>query len=73
MRGLTTFGDEVRRLSFILSQTAMREGLQMILFPLIATWMWFQIFTASPLPSSGRADVGTLDADISLLPVPSVI
>jgi hypothetical protein len=26
----------------------------MILFPLMTTWMWFQIFTASPLPSSGR-------------------
>lgn len=26
----------------------------MIIFPLMATWMWFQIITASPLPSSGR-------------------
>jgi hypothetical protein len=26
----------------------------MILFPLMTTWMWFQIFTASPLPYSGR-------------------
>ena len=26
----------------------------MILFPLMTTWMWFQIFTASPLPFSGR-------------------
>jgi hypothetical protein len=25
----------------------------MIIFPLIITWMWFQIFTASPLRSSG--------------------
>jgi hypothetical protein len=25
----------------------------MILFPLVTTWMWFQIFTASPLLSSG--------------------
>ena len=23
----------------------------MIIFPLITTWMWFQIITASPLPS----------------------
>jgi hypothetical protein len=30
------------------------QGAQMILFPLMTTWMWFQIFTASPLPSSGR-------------------
>ena len=26
----------------------------MIIFPLITTWMWLQIITASPLPSSGR-------------------
>jgi hypothetical protein len=26
----------------------------MIIFPLMTTWMWFQIITASPLPSSGR-------------------
>lgn len=26
----------------------------MIIFPLMTTWMWFQIVTASPLPSSGR-------------------
>jgi hypothetical protein len=34
---------------------------QMILFPLMTTWMWFQIFTASPPLTSGRR---------SLLPVP---
>ena len=33
----------------------------------------FQVFTASPLPSSGRPVEGTSDADGSLLPVPSVI
>ena len=33
----------------------------------------FQIFTASPLPSSGRAVEDTSDADVSLLPGPSVI
>jgi hypothetical protein len=43
----------------------------MILFPLMTTWMWFQIFTASPLLSSGRSLKDTCDADISLLPVPS--
>jgi hypothetical protein len=44
----------------------------MILFPLITTWMWFQIFTALPLPFSGRhADPS--DADGRFLPVPSVI
>jgi hypothetical protein len=26
----------------------------MILFPLMTTWMWFQILTASPLPSPGH-------------------
>jgi len=26
----------------------------MILFSLMSTWMWFQIFTASPLLSSNR-------------------
>ncbi len=26
----------------------------MIMFPLITNWMWFQIVTVSPLPSSGR-------------------
>jgi hypothetical protein len=45
----------------------------MIIFPLITTWMWFQIFTASPLPSSGRPVEDTSDADVSLLPGPSVI
>jgi hypothetical protein len=45
----------------------------MILFPLMTAWMWFQIFTASPLPSSGRPVEDTSDADASLLPGPSVI
>jgi hypothetical protein len=44
----------------------------MILFPLITTWMWFQIFTASPLLSSGRR-ADTSDADGPFLPVPNVI
>jgi hypothetical protein len=39
----------------------------MILFPLMSTWMWFQIFTASPLPSSGRL-VGDASGAGSLLP-----
>jgi len=47
---------------------AMR-GLQMILLPLITTWMWLEIFTASPLPFSGRSVEETSDAGVSLLPV----
>jgi hypothetical protein len=43
---------------------------QMILFPLMTAWMWFQIFTASPLLSSGLPVEETFDADISLLSVP---
>jgi hypothetical protein len=39
----------------------------MIIFPLITTWMWFQIFTASPLPSLGRL-ADTSEADGSLRP-----
>jgi hypothetical protein len=42
----------------------------MILLPLMTTWMWFQIFTASPPLSSGRPVEDTSDADISLLSVP---
>jgi hypothetical protein len=30
----------------------------MILFPLITTWMWFQILTASPLPVLGTSRPG---------------
>jgi hypothetical protein len=41
----------------------------MIIFPLIATWMWFQIITASPLPSSGRQVEDSSDASASLFPV----
>jgi hypothetical protein len=40
----------------------------MILFPLMATWMWWQLFTASPLPSSGVPVEDTSDADVPLLP-----
>jgi hypothetical protein len=35
--------------------------------------MVFQIFTASPLPSSARPVEDISDADVSLLPGPSVI
>jgi hypothetical protein len=42
----------------------------MILFPLMTTWMWFQIFTASPLLSSGRLVEDACGADISLPSVP---
>jgi hypothetical protein len=45
----------------------------MILFNLMTTWMWFQIFTASPLLCSGRPLKHTCDADVSLLPIPTVI
>jgi hypothetical protein len=37
----------------------------MILFPLMTTWMWFQILTASPLPSSERSRAEKRDTDIS--------
>jgi hypothetical protein len=40
----------------------------MILLPVMTTWMWLQIFTASPLPFSGRPIENTSDADVSLLP-----
>jgi hypothetical protein len=40
----------------------------MILFPLMTTWMWFQLFTASPLPSTGRSVQDTSNADVPLLP-----
>jgi hypothetical protein len=42
----------------------------MILFPLMTTWMWFQIFAVSPLLSSSAPVEDNCDADISLLPVP---
>jgi hypothetical protein len=45
----------------------------MILFPLMTTWIWFQIFAASPLLCSGRPVEDERDADVSLLPIPSVI
>jgi hypothetical protein len=45
----------------------------MILFPLMTTWIWFQIFTASPLLSSGRPLEGASVAEISFLSIPSVI
>jgi hypothetical protein len=42
----------------------------MILFPLMNTWMWLQIFTASlRLSSIGRAE-DTSDACLSLLLIP---
>ena len=42
----------------------------MILFPLMSTWIWVQIFTASPLLSSNRRAKDTSDACLSLLLVP---
>jgi len=42
----------------------------MILFPLMTAWMWFQIFTASPLSSSRYLLEDTCDACLSLLPIP---
>lgn len=41
----------------------------MIIFPLITTWMCFQIITASPLPSSCRPVEDSFDANASLSPV----
>ena len=41
----------------------------MIIFPLMTTWMWFQIITASPLPSSGRQVEDSSNANASLFPV----
>ncbi len=38
----------------------------MILLPLMTTWIWFQIFTASPLLTSGRLVEDARGADISL-------
>ncbi|MHC2331709.1 hypothetical protein ACVIW0_000998 [Bradyrhizobium sp. USDA 4454] len=43
----------------------------MILFPLMATWMWFQIFVASPLSTSRCLFEDTSDACLSLLPIRS--
>jgi hypothetical protein len=45
----------------------------MILFTLITTWIGFQIFVASPLLCSGRPVEDACDADVFLLPIPSVI
>ena len=42
----------------------------MILFPLMITWMWFQIFKASPFCLSYRAVEGNSNAEISWLPAP---
>jgi hypothetical protein len=42
----------------------------MILFPLMTAWMWLQIFTASPLLSSGRPVEDISHTDVSLLSVP---
>ena len=40
----------------------------MILFPLMATWMWLQLFAASPISCSGRSVEDTSDAHVPLLP-----
>jgi hypothetical protein len=42
----------------------------MILFPLMATWVWSQVFTASMLLSSAPPVEVTCDDEISLLPDP---
>ncbi len=42
----------------------------MILFPLMTTWIWFQILTAAPLLTSGRLVEDACGADISLPSVP---
>jgi hypothetical protein len=38
----------------------------MILLPFMTTWMWFQIFAASPLPSLDRPVEDICDADVSV-------
>jgi len=45
----------------------------MIIFPVITSWMWFQIFTASPLLSSGRPVRTALTFNPSLMSVRSVV
>jgi len=43
-----------RTSSFLINSS--HRGMQMmILFPLMTTWMWFQILAASPLPAAGRS------------------
>ena len=42
----------------------------MILFPLMTTWMWFQLFAASPLSFSRRLLEDTGYACLSLMPIP---
>ncbi len=42
----------------------------MILFPLLANWMWFQILAASPLSPSRPLLEDSSDACLSLLPIP---
>jgi hypothetical protein len=42
----------------------------MILFSFMGTWMWFQIFTASPLLFSNRRTEDSSDVCLSLLLVP---
>jgi hypothetical protein len=59
--------------SFTSSGNGNPRGTQMILYPLMTTWIWFQIFTASPLLFSSRLVDDTSDADISLSSVRSVI
>ncbi len=43
----------------------------MILFSLMTTWMWFQIFVASPLSTSRCLLEDTSYAWLSLLPIRS--
>jgi len=43
----------------------------MILFPQLTTWIWLQIFVASPLSTSRRLFEDTGDACLSLLPIRS--
>jgi hypothetical protein len=46
-----------------LMTSRIRKGAQMILFPLMSLWIWFQVFTASPLFGS-TADVASLNTEI---------
>jgi hypothetical protein len=44
-------------------------GLQMIIFPLMTTWIWFQIITASSLPLAGPPIEDSSDANALLFPI----
>ena len=44
----------------------------MILFPLMTTWIWFQILTASPLASSGLDAEFRVDSGLARSATPAL-